>query len=177
MVVIMFFVMTAITCVMVGNEYQTQAKNTVSATVQGGVATLDGWLTNKQSLVEFMSRDVLTGGYVGDRGACRSFLADCTTRDDDIYETYMGFANDETIIFGSGYVPPAGYDPTSRSWYKAAVNSPDPIITEPYTDVQTNRQVITCAMRVQQNGETIGVLGAGYIYRLPRRGGKFRKSR
>lgn len=160
MVVIMFFIMTAITCVIVGSEYQIQAKNTASATVQGGVATLNGWLTNKQSLVEFMGRDVLTGDYTRDREACRSFLADCTTRDDDIYETYMGFANDKTIIFGSGYEPPADYDPTSRSWYKAAVNSNKPIITEPYTDVQTNRQVITCAVCIQENGETIGVLGA-----------------
>ncbi len=160
MVVIMFFIMTAITCIIVGSEYQSQAKTTARVTVEGGVSTLNGWLTNKQALVEFMGRDVLTGGYVGDREACRSFLADCTTRDDDIYETYMGFAGDKTIIFGSGYVPPAGYDPTSRSWYKAAVDSPEPIITEPYTDVQTNRQVITCAMRVQQNGKIIGVLGA-----------------
>ncbi len=160
LVVTMFFVMTAITCVIVGREYQEQAKSTASATVRGGVATLEGWLTNKQALVEFMGRDVLTGGYMGDREACRSFLSDCTTRDDDIYETYMGFADDKAIIFGSGYVPDAGYDPTSRSWYKAAVNSSKPIITEPYTDVQTNRQVITCAVRVQENGQTIGVLGA-----------------
>lgn len=160
MVVIMFFLMTAITCVIVSNEYQDQAKNTASATVQGGVATLDGWLTNKQSLVEFMGRDVLTGGYIEDREACRSFLADCTTRDDDIYETYVGFGSDKSIIFGSGYVPNADYDPTSRSWYKAASESSEPIVTEPYTDVQTNRQVITCAVRIQENGETIGVLGA-----------------
>ena len=160
MVVIMFFVMTVITCVIVGREYQLQAKNTASSTVSGGVSTLDGWLTNKQSVVGFMGRDVLTNSYADDREACRSFLADCTTRDDDIYETYMGFADDKTIIFGSGYEPPADYDPTLRSWYKAAVNSSEPIITEPYTDVQTNRQVITCAVRVQENGETIGVLGA-----------------
>ena len=160
MVVIMFFVMTVITCVIVGREYQLQAKNMASSTVSGGVSTLDGWLTNKQSVVGFMGRDVLTNSYADDREACRSFLADCTTRDDDIYETYMGFADDKTIIFGSGYEPPADYDPTSRSWYKAAVNSSEPIITEPYTDVQTNRQVITCAVRVQENGETIGVLGA-----------------
>lgn len=159
-VVFMFFVITAITCVIVGSEYQIQVKNTASAAVQGGVATLDGWFTNKQSIVGFMGRDVLTGGYAEDREACRSFLADCTTRDDDIYETYVGFAEDKTIIFGSGYEPPADYDPTSRSWYKAAVNSSEPIITEPYTDIQTNRQVITCAVRIQENGETIGVLGA-----------------
>ena len=160
LVVTMFFVMTAITCVIVGSEYQSQAKETAAATVEGGVATLEGWLTNKQSLVEFMGRDVLTGGYINDREACRSFLADCTTRDDDIFETYMGFGDDKSIIFGSGYEPDADYDPTSRSWYKAAVNSSESIITEPYTDVQSNRQVITCAVRVQQDGETIGVLGA-----------------
>ncbi len=160
MVVIMLFIITAITCVIVGKEYQVQAKSKALSAVQSGTATLDGWLTNKQSLVGFMGRDVLTGGYAANREACRSFLADCTTRDDDIYETYVGFAEDKAIIFGSGYEPPADYDPTSRSWYKAAVNSSEPIITEPYTDVQTNRQVITCAVRIQENGKTIGVLGA-----------------
>lgn len=160
MVVIMFFIMTAITCVMVGKEYQVQAKETASSTVSGGISTLDGWLTNKQAVVGFMGRDVSENNYADDREACRSFLADCTTRDDDIYETYMGFGSDKTIIFGSGYEPPADYDPTSRSWYKAAINSSKPIITEPYTDVQTHRQVITCAVRVQKDGETIGVLGA-----------------
>lgn len=160
MVVTILFVITAITCVIVGKEYQVQAKSKALSTVQGGAATLNGWLTNKQSLVGFMGRDVLTGGYVENRQACRSFLADCTTRDDDIYETYVGFAEDKAIIFGSGYEPPADYDPTSRGWYKAAVDSSEPIITEPYTDVQTNRQVITCAVRIQENGKTIGVLGA-----------------
>lgn len=160
LVVIMFFVMTAITCVIVSSEYQMQAKDVASAAVSGGVSTLEGWLTNKQALVGFMGRDVLTNSYVDDREACRTFLADCTTRDDDIYETYMGFADDKSIIFGSGYEPPPSYDPTSRSWYKAAMDSAEPIITEPYTDIQTNRQVITCAVRVQENGITIGVLGA-----------------
>lgn len=160
LVVAMFFVMTAITCVMVSREYQIQAKTAASAKLSDGVSILDGWLTNKQSLVGFMGQDVLVNGYASDRETCRSFLADCTTRDPDIYETYIGFAEDKTIIFGSGYEPPADYDPTSRSWYKAAAESSEPIITEPYTDVQTNRQVITCAVRVQENGETIGVLGA-----------------
>ncbi len=160
LVVIMFFVMTVITCVMVGWEYRSMAQSKAFATVHDGVSTLDGWLTNKQSIVGFMGRDIVTGGYAADREACRAFLADCTTRDGDIFETYMGFGEDKSIIFGSGYVPPADYDPTSRSWYKAAINSEEPIITEPYTDVQSNRQVITCAVRVQENGKTIGVLGA-----------------
>ncbi len=160
LVVITFFVMTVITCVMVGWEYRSMAQSKAFATVHGGVSTLDGWLTNKESIVGFMGRDIVTGGYAADREACRAFLADCTTRDDDIFETYMGFGEDKSIIFGSGYVPQADYDPTSRSWYKAAINSEEPIITEPYTDVQTNRQVITCAVRVQENGKTIGVLGA-----------------
>lgn len=160
LVVTMFFIMTAITCVIVGREYQIQAREKASSTVQGGVSTLDGWLTNKQALVGFMGKDVIVNGYSADRETCRSFLADCTTRDDDIFETYIGFADDKTIIFGSGYEPPADYDPTSRSWYKAASESAEPIITEPYTDVQSNRQVITCAVRVQENGKTIGVLGA-----------------
>ncbi len=160
LVVIMFFLMTAITCVLVGREYQVQARERATFAVSGGVASLDGWLTSKQTLVKFIGRDMVTSSYINDRDLCRAFLADCTQRDEDIFETYMGFAEDKSIIFGSGYEPPADYDPTSRSWYKAAVNSDTPIITEPYTDVQSNRQVITCAVRVRSGGETVGVLGA-----------------
>lgn len=130
LVVIMFFIMTVITCIIAGLEFRRQAQATAFATVHDGVSTLDGWLTNKEALVGFMGRDISTGGYAADREACRAFLADCTTRDDDIFETYMGFGEDKSIIFGSGYVPPADYDPTSRSWYKAAINSEEPIITE-----------------------------------------------
>ncbi|MCM1328728.1 MAG: methyl-accepting chemotaxis protein [Ruminococcus sp.] len=160
MVVAVLFLMTAITCVIVGRKYQINAKDQASAVVKGGVSTLEGWLTNKQALVGFMGQDVIVNGYAGDRETCRTFLADCTKRDSDIFETYMGFAEDKSIIFGSGYEPPADYDPTSRSWYKAALESAEPIITAPYTDVQSNRQVITCAVRVQENGQVIGVLGA-----------------
>lgn len=155
-----FIVMTIIICMIVGKDTKAMSKNTAYATVSEGVSTLEGWLTNKQSLIEFMGRDVIVGDYADDRDTCRAFLADCTTRDPDTYETYIGFAADKSIIFGSGYEPPADYDPTSRGWYKAAVASSEPIITAPYTDVQTNRQVITCAVRVEQNGEIIGVLGA-----------------
>lgn len=159
-VVTMFFLMTAVTCVAVGRKYQINAKEKASAVLDGGVSTLEGWLTNKQALVGFMGQDVVVNGYAGDRETCRAFLSDCTTRDEDIFETYIGFAEDKTIIFGSGYEPPADYDPTSRSWYKAATETAEPIITAPYTDVQSGRQVITCAVRVQENGVTIGVLGA-----------------
>ncbi|MCM1023950.1 MAG: methyl-accepting chemotaxis protein [Prevotella sp.] len=160
LVVAMFFAMTAITCVIVGRQYQLRAKETASATIQGGVSTLEGWISNKQSLVGFMGQDVIVNNYASDRAACRSFLADCTTRDADIYETYIGFADDKSIIFGSGYEPPADYDPTARSWYTAAAESDTPIVTAPYTDVQTNRQVITCAVSIKENDRVIGVLGA-----------------
>lgn len=47
---------------------------------------------------------------------------------------------------GSGWVPPAGYVPTSRDWYKDAVKANGrTVIVPPYVDAQTGSVVVTIA--------------------------------
>lgn len=45
---------------------------------------------------------------------------------------------------GLGWVPPEGYDPTERDWYKAAVEADGrTVIVSPYLDAQTGKVVVT----------------------------------
>ncbi len=45
---------------------------------------------------------------------------------------------------GAGWVPPEGYDPTTRDWYTAAVRANGrPVIVSPYVDAQTGSVVVT----------------------------------
>ena len=53
---------------------------------------------------------------------------------------------DGNYLDGSGWIPPEGYDPTQRDWYKAAVDARgDVVIVSPYLDAQTGDVVITIA--------------------------------
>ncbi len=51
---------------------------------------------------------------------------------------------DGTFMDGSGWVPPEGYDPVERDWYKTAIKGSGEItIVSPYVDAQTGDVVVT----------------------------------
>lgn len=56
---------------------------------------------------------------------------------------------------------PEGYDPTSRPWYKGAVNSfGNVVITEPYEDASSKEMVITVAKAFKLHDGKTAVIGA-----------------
>ena len=56
---------------------------------------------------------------------------------------------DGVFMDGSGWIPPEGYDPVSRDWYKTAVEADGEIvIVKPYVDAQTGSIVITVAKSI-----------------------------
>ncbi len=56
---------------------------------------------------------------------------------------------------GSGWIPPAGYDPETKDWYKAAVKADgDIVIVSPYINEQTNSVVITIAKSIADKRTT-----------------------
>jgi methyl-accepting chemotaxis protein len=55
---------------------------------------------------------------------------------------------------------PTDFDPTSRAWYKEAMESKVEVVwSEPYVDKATNEYIITASKAVLTEGEVIGVLG------------------
>ncbi len=80
------------------------------------------------------------------------------TSNSNITSIYIG-TPDNTLIESSGYIPPADFDVTSREWYKAAMNSDEVCVSEPYIDVVTNTPVISLSKSIERNGKKIAVLG------------------
>ena len=59
---------------------------------------------------------------------------------------------------GGDWVPPAGYDPTEREWYKAAMASDgDTVITSPYIDAQTGESVITISRKFPDSDNVLAL--------------------
>ncbi|RAK23158.1 methyl-accepting chemotaxis sensory transducer with TarH sensor [Anoxybacillus vitaminiphilus] len=55
---------------------------------------------------------------------------------------------------------PDDYDPTSRPWYKKAVeNTGEVAWTEPYVDAVTNKHIVTLAKAVREGNRILGVIG------------------
>lgn len=91
--------------------------------------------------------------------AITQFIMDQTTRQaeqfDENFTGIYAYINGE-YLDGLGWAPPEGYEPTTRDWYKAAVEADGEIvIVPPYLDAQTGSVVITIGRNISdtENGE------------------------
>jgi methyl-accepting chemotaxis protein len=73
---------------------------------------------------------------------------------------YVAYDADKRFVQVPPQKLPDGYDPTARPWYKEAVASGKPIVTEPYKDASFNDMTVTFALPVKADGKLVGVIGA-----------------
>lgn len=71
-------------------------------------------------------------------------------------DVYVGLSN-KNFWDGAGWTPDAGFDCTSRDWYKEAIEKNKLIYTEPYVDAMTKKIIITIAKPISRGGQVIGV--------------------
>ncbi len=81
------------------------------------------------------------------------------------YATYEQIWDGGTLISHTGWEAPATFDMQSRQWHKNAVNNRDKVCyTEPFTDVNTGKIIVTLSYRVLDNsGRLIGVSAADIV--------------
>ncbi len=77
-----------------------------------------------------------------------------------IQDVYMAF-EDRSFADGTGWVPPADYDPKVRAWYRRAADDPNGavVVTDPYLDGITGEMIISLAVAYRENGRLLGVVG------------------
>lgn len=151
-------IVSAVACAITAAISDKQIDRVIVSELNDCAGKLDAWLSEKVTLTEFILEELVDRNYAFNREECLLFLQDCIERDPESFDVYMAYA-DGTCLFGDGWEPaPGEYDPTSRDWYKAAIGGNGVVITDPYTDVQTGRQVITCTAKVEIDGQIIGVL-------------------
>lgn len=139
---------------------QAQTNETVVARLENCNNELTTWFTSKITITEFMVHEVIQREYYNDDEQCFRFLADCMEMDDDFYACYIGYS-DGKCIFSDGWEVPADYIATQRDWYIEAAINDGVVITDPYTDADTGRLVITCASKfTDSSGKTLGVIAS-----------------
>lgn len=77
----------------------------------------------------------------------------------DIMNIYFAQTSKKITIFPKAEIG-ADFDPTSREWYKNAIDLKGKVVyTDPYKDESTGKVVVTISRAVESNGQTVGVLG------------------
>lgn len=131
-----------------------QAEMTASANSQ--VNKLDGWLISKAKMLE------ITGGTIqssfGDNEISVPMLAGYKTVDKELSDAYFGSVEGK-MVDGSGWIPPADYDPRARGWYKSAKEQGKLVFSDPYLDAVTKQMAVSVAMPYKDTaGQVRGII-------------------
>lgn len=76
-----------------------------------------------------------------------------------VQDIYVGLA-DKKFIDGTGWIPPADYDPRTRGWYKQALETQEACYTDVYIDAITKKPVLSITHAIRSGNQIIGVVGA-----------------
>ncbi|GGX31938.1 methyl-accepting chemotaxis protein [Undibacterium squillarum] len=124
--------------------------NEVRGVAAGYNAILSNWIQVNTSMVESLS--IALGN-----GADLETSLKMISKGGNFLSTYLG-TPDKTFTNFPANPPPAGYDPTVRPWYKAAMEAKKPIVTSAYMGVNPPGLMISFAAPVK--GGEGGVVAA-----------------
>ena len=117
----------------------------MKASAHSHVNKLDGWLGSKAKML------AITVGTIhstfGDAEITVPMMAGYKSVDKETSDVYFG-STEGKMIDGSGWAPPADYDPRVRPWYKMSKEQGKLSFTDPYLDVVTNQMAVSVAMPV-----------------------------
>ena len=123
----------------------------IESAVRGNRQAISRWAEQRRDAMS------AAAARLGDVADPRPFLT--TGKDAGRFEqTFAGYADKRMIHNLADKKAAEGYDPTSRPWYKLAVEKRSAIATEPYVFASTKKLGITFARAFESHGVT-GVVG------------------
>lgn len=80
-----------------------------------------------------------------------------------ISDIYIG-TSEGVMLDGSGWTPPADYDPRKRPWYSEGINIDKITYGKPYLDMVTNKLAVSASSKLKNlDGSTRGVMAGDVI--------------
>ncbi|ADL50486.1 methyl-accepting chemotaxis protein [Clostridium cellulovorans] len=89
-----------------------------------------------------------------------SLLQDSRNARTDIMNFYFGQPSKKMTLYPAQELP-KDYDPTTRTWYKNAIENPGKVVySNPYQDAVSGKMIVSLSMAVKNNDAIVGVLAA-----------------
>jgi len=122
--------------------------------------TVELWLSQHLRIIDATSDAVQQISISNDPETLR--LLKTAMKAGNFSDVYIGL-KDGTMIDGADWIPPTGYDPRIRPWYKKAVHDKKIAFTTPYVDMTTHKMVIAIVKPLTVAGEFAGVISSDII--------------
>ncbi len=124
-------------------------------------ATFNGWLEMEGKLINQMASEIETEK-INNQAALVPYFDQMIKNNPEFAALYVGF-NDKRFIANSTTTVSAGFDCTSRGWYKTAIKDDKLLYTAPYVDAFTGKMVVTICKPIKVNGTIVGVAGSDIL--------------
>ncbi|GAB6145273.1 cache domain-containing protein [Desulfocicer niacini] len=122
--------------------------------------TVELWLKQHMNIIDATSI-ALQEISIGETPETRRILQ-MATRAGNFADVYIGQPSG-AIILGGDWIPPKGYDPRIRPWFRKAVTENRTAFTSPYQDLTTMKMVIAIARPLWIENKFAGVLSSDII--------------
>lgn len=152
---------------LVVNKFKDTISDNIELDATGIAKDIDKWMAlQKNSLNEIAESIIQTNNYEYDY--IQKYLEDSEKR--NVGNGYYMAFSDNSIIFGSGWIPDGDFKPVERPWYGSAMKNEGFNISPPYIYAATGEMVITISKSFKTNTGREGVvasdLAIGYLVDL-----------
>ncbi len=154
---------SAVVIVISGNNLKNGKKNEIQLNADKYAFSINSWIEREKGL-NIAGASALAA-LTNDSYNVANIQSIVTTESSgrsELLNLYYGTEDKLFVQTDPNAVPPEGYDPTARGWYKAAKAAGGTIVTDPYMDVLIGGMCITIASPVYRDGQLAGVLGADF---------------
>jgi len=138
------------------SEIRHGVEQELGASIVGNRQALAQWLVQRRAAIEALAGRL---GAADERSASLQQARAAGLFD----QTFAGFADRSMHYHQSDKRPPAGYDPTSRPWYRLASERNDTSVTAPYLFSSSQQLGLTVAAPIRRDGQVIGIAGGDIL--------------
>jgi diguanylate cyclase (GGDEF)-like protein/PAS domain S-box-containing protein len=136
-----------------------KAQALISRTNHGVSLFIDGYFTEINNTIEVLDENKEIRDAVGLGNDSRQRILDgyrsISKANKNIAYIYSGYENGLMLI--NDWTPPAGYDPTTRPWYRAAMTAKNGTsIGLPYQEIKTKKWLVSTSRALKQPGGGLG---------------------
>ena len=156
-VVITLMVLSGFAYWQASRALNTEIQASMEKTAAYYASELNGELLSKENLVTNLTTQLAIS--MPNDGELIKIVTGLAKGTEGVQDLYVAFP-DKRFVDGGGWVPPADYDPTGRSWYKEAVASQEVVYSKVYLDSITQKLVVSITKAIRINGQVVGVVGA-----------------
>lgn len=148
-VVIALLINTVVNYLIINKFNNRAVESSLTALTRSHTATITQWVTTQKSLIASLVPHVTESSpepllkQIADAG--------------HFMNVDIGYPDKRDISSDPSGIPD-GYDPTSRPWYRQAVQAGKPLVINPYMDVTTKKLIVTVAAPRIENGTVLGVV-------------------